>query len=156
MIALCSIGVPRISIIFPKFTNMLLLLFLSYTSCFPFTITPPAVKFIRYMALSAAKSTLSRSMPFSNLKEASDRIPILLAVCRMDNGLKNALSRAISLVFSVISEFSPPIIPAMATGPDPSHIRISPLRIFLSSPSRVLNTIFSFATLTSIRFSRKE
>ncbi len=92
-------GSEDIDVSFPKFTNILLLLFLSYTSCFPFTITPPAVKFIRYMALSAAKSTLSRSMPFSNLKEASDRIPPLLAVCRMDNVLKNALSRAISPVF---------------------------------------------------------
>ncbi len=44
---------------------------------------------------------------------------------------------------ALISEFSPPMTPARATGPDPSQMRMSPSSSVLSWPSRVRNRTFS-------------
>ena len=65
-------------------------------------------------------------MPFSKRADASDRRSRRLAVRLMARGLKKALSSATSRVAALISEFSPPMMPAMATGPEPSQMRKSP------------------------------
>ena len=64
--------------------------------------------------------------------------------------LKFAPSKRTFTVFSVISESSPPIIPARPMMSLPSVIKISSLVSFLVSPSRVTVSSPSFAILTTI------
>jgi len=92
------------------------------------------------------------SIPFSNLNDASDLIPNPLAVFLIKYGLKNALSSATFFVSASISEFSPPIMPAIATGPALSHIIRSFEDKDLSTPSSVRKTVGEFVNLTSMLF----
>ena len=89
-------------------------------------------------------------MPFSYLPEASVLSPSFLEVCLTEEPTKLADSRTTVSVSGLISESSPPITPATATGPFASFIISMESSKLLSTPSRVVNFDPSSATSTTI------
>ena len=92
----------------------------------------------------------SSSTLLSNLYEDSLNNVNLLEVFLTFCELKFATSNKIFFVFSVISEFCPPITPPSATAFAPSEITISSLFNSLSCSSSVTNFSFSCPALTTI------
>ena len=86
---------------------------------------------------------------FSNLAEASVRMPRARAVLRMEVPLKLADSKTTSTVSSTISLFSPPMMPARPTARVSSAMtsmesfssRTLPSRVVMLSPSRAVRTM---------------
>ena len=121
-----------------------------YTSTIPETTVPAPSSSISWQALLIASSALFGSRPFSNLPDASVRRPSLLAESLMLVPSNVAASNKISLTLSVIIEFSPPMIPAIAICSSSSQIIKISLSKVLSWPSNVTNLSPSFARLTTI------
>ena len=86
------------------------------TSMTPSMTSPAPSSSTSSQARSTAGSVSSGSMFFSNLPEASVRMPRARAVWRMDVPLKFADSKTTSTVSPMISLFSPPMMPARPMG----------------------------------------
>ena len=84
-----------------------------------------------------AVTVISGSSDFSYLIEASVLCESLTVDFLIDTGSKVADSSVSVVVSSTISESSPPIIPAMATGVSSLHIIRVFSSMFLSTPSSV-------------------
>jgi len=126
-----------------------------YSSMTPLTHLPPPISVMSCVARFNAVMVPLGSTPRSKRWDASVFRPVFFEVFRMQTGLKYALSRRIFVVVSSISEFSPPMTPAIATGFSPSQIiSISGSRR-RSFPSRVIKVSFSWAVRTTIRFSAR-
>ena len=121
-----------------------------YTSTAPPTTSPASSSSISWHALLIASIAFSGSSPFSNLPDASVLKPIFLVVFLMLVPSNVAASKSIVWTSSVIIEFSPPMIPAIATGFSPSQIRSVCASRVLSCPSSVTNFSPSVAVLTTI------
>jgi len=119
-----------------------------YVSMKPLQTRPPDRSAMSCAARSRARTTPSGSIPLSNRNAASVPMPRNLAPRRIVDGLKYALSSSTVSVSSLTSEFSPPMIPAMATGLRPSQIisvsafrvRVLPSRETKGSPCRERRT----------------
>ncbi len=116
----------------------------------PPTISPAPNSSIKLHALFIAISTRFGSMSFSNLEDASVLNPSFLEVSLIEVPSKFAHSNIMVFVSFLISEFSPPITPATATGFLSSAITSIDEFKVLSSPSKVLNFSLSSAFLTII------
>ena len=118
----------------------------------PATTAPPATSAIRAAARVAAATVPCGSTPRSKRREASVDSPSFFDVLRTLTGLKQALSINTRVVPASISELSPPMTPATATGFSPSQIMsISASRV-RSLPSRVTKASPAAAVRTTIRF----
>ena len=84
---------------------------------------PQSSSSTRWSALRIAISVVYSSTPFSYFAEASVRFPSALEVLRMLSRMNFADSNTTPFVVSRISEFSPPMTPASATGPSPSQMQ---------------------------------
>ena len=104
------------------------------------------------MALFIALKAFSEDNPFSNLEELSVLSPTFLAVFLMLPPLNTADSNTTVDVSFSISEFNPPITPAIATAFSSSAITKSLLSSFLSCSSNVVIFSPSFALLIVICF----
>ena len=140
-------------------TNFWCLSLISFSSLekFPTSLDPSTTSAIpisdaSWQTLSTAVLARLGSSPFSNLEEASLLRLSLLEVFLIFSLLKFAPSNKTLTVLSVISESSPPIIPARPMISWPSVIKISSDSNFLVSPSRVTVSSPSFAILTTIFF----
>ena len=119
-----------------------------YISTIPPTTSPAPSSSTKAQALFMADKALFGSSPFSNLDDESVLKPNFLAESLILVPSKVALSKIIVLTLSVIFEFSPPIIPAIAKGLLASFIMSILLSNFLSCPSRVSKISPSFALST--------
>lgn len=81
----------------------------------PSTTSPAPSSSTSSQARSTAGRVFIGSRPFSNLADASVRIPRANAPLRMVVPSKQADSKTTSVVSSTISEFSPPMMPARPT-----------------------------------------
>jgi len=95
------------------------------------------------------------STPLSKRREASVPSPSFLEVLRTLTGSKQALSISTRRVSEVISEFSPPMTPATATGRSPSQIISISRSSSRSFWSRVTNFSPWFAVRTTMRLSAR-
>ena len=105
---------------------------------------------MRCKALAIPSSVIYSQTPFSNIEEESECCPKLREVFLTLSRANLAASNKSSLVSSLISLFSPPIMPAKAQGLLPSQItRFSLFNLKLFS-SRVTISSPSAARLTTI------
>ncbi len=84
---------------------------------------PPPTSAMSAAARSDARAARSGSIPRSNLSDASEISPSRRLVRLVEEALKHAASRRMSVVASETSVVSPPITPASAIGPDGSVMR---------------------------------
>ena len=153
ILTISSLGrsIPRTWLILSTRTSMTLAFTgFGYTSTLPSQTLPAPISSMSLQTLSAAASVRFGSMPFSNLAEASVLRPSLLAVVLMLSPLKLADSTMIVCVSSSISEFSPPMTPAIAMLLSASLIMSMSSSIFLSVSSRVVKTSPGAALSTMI------
>ena len=149
--ASASISVPRRALIFSGSSfSVVSSKGFGTTSITPGTTSPAPRSSISSQARSTAFTVFCISRPFSKREEASVRMPRAVAVRRTDGPLKQALSKRTIAVSPTISEFSPPMTPATATGFSVSQMQsISGVR-FLSVPSSVRITSPGLARRTRI------
>ena len=121
-------------------------------SIVPSTTSPAPSSSTSSQARFTAGRVSSGSMFFSNLPEASVRIPSASAVWRMDVPSKFADSKTTSTVSSTISLFSPPMTPARPMGFSPSAMTSIPALSGRTTPSSVVRRSPSSARRTTIFF----
>ena len=119
-------------------------------SMVPSTTSPAPSSSTNSQARLTAGRVLRISSPFSNLAEASVRIPRARAVRRMEVPLKLADSKTTSTVSSTISLFSPPMMPARPTARVSSAMTSMEEFRFRTLPSRVVRDSPSLARRTMI------
>ena len=119
-------------------------------SMVPSSTSPaPSISTSSQARLTAGR-VLRISSPFSNLADASVRIPRAMAVLRIETPLKLADSNTTSTVSSTISLFSPPIIPAKPTARCSSAITSIEEFSWRTLPSNVVSVSPSSARRTTI------
>ena len=119
-------------------------------SMMPSITSPHSSSSTSSQARWTAGTVIRGSRFFSNLPEDSVRIPKAKAVWRMEVPLKLADSNTTVVVSSIISEFSPPIIPASPMGLASSAITSIPGFRFRTLPSKVVRVSPSVASRTTI------
>ena len=124
--------------------------FTGYTSTHPPTTSPAPSSSTKEQALIIASYALLGSSPFSNFPDESVRSPSLFEESLIFVPSNVAHSNTIVDTSSVIFEFSPPMIPAIATAFLASFIIRMSLSSFLTTPSSVSNSSPSFALSTTI------
>ena len=116
----------------------------------PSTTSPAPSSSTSSQARSTAGRVFMGSSPFSNLADASVRMPRASAPLRMQVPSKQADSNTTSVVSSTISLFSPPMMPARPTAlPSSAITRWLAFRV-CSFPSRVVSFSPSSARRTII------
>ena len=116
----------------------------------PSTTSPAPSSSTSSQARLTAGSVFIGSRPFSNLADASVRIPRASAPLRMQVPSKQADSNTTSAVSATISELSPPMMPARPTArPSSAMTRWLAFRV-CSFPSRVVSFSPSAARRTMI------
>ena len=144
-------SVPR-SLLYFSGSNGILTpsLFTGYTSIAPPTTSPAPSSSTNWQARFIASIARFGSSPFSNFADASVRSPIFLEDLRIFVPSKHAASKSIVCTFSVIMEFSPPMIPAIPIALSASQIIRTLSSIVRSCPSSVVNFSSLVARLTTI------
>ena len=120
------------------------------TSIMPSSTSPAPSSSTSSQARLTAGTVSRGSMFFSNLPEASVRIPSASAVWRMEVPSKFADSKTTSVVSATISLFSPPMMPARPMGFSPSAMTSIPGLSGRTVPSSVVRLSPSTLSRTTI------